>query len=145
RVEFFLDSNGNGKPDAGESLVTSPTFYVGQKQVYSFGLWYSSVVGVDPSGRIAQELSDGTRILLSRDSEDDCRAIVKLRLDPKKRPHMFTAGPGMPDPVFKDADEENLFAGAPNWTIIAVSIDVNNDGQAEWYGGTPWALIGGAN
>jgi hypothetical protein len=128
-VEFYIDRNGDGQFNPGEPRNTSPTFFVLQPKVYAFGVWYSSKVATDPSGRISDELSTGTRLLISRDSDDDWRAVVRLRLKPGQ-PYMFAAGPDMPDPPLNMDEVKKLYATPPNWTIIVVS-DFFREGATE--------------
>lgn len=139
RVRMYADANDNQVWDAGEPALTSPWFFVVQRKVYEFGVWYSSALpGGDPSTTIAADLAYGTDILLRKDSDEDYRAAVELKLS-GAAPHMFAAtasGGAMPDPVSTDDDITTLFSATPAWTTIAVNDFVGHRGRADAiYGG----------
>ncbi len=147
RTRVYADANDNHRYDAGELYEDSERFTVMPRKEYSFGLWWSSALAADPSVRIEGWMDYGTRICLTRDDVDDWRAPVLFSLNTDS--FMFTAGGTSgwgpwshmtPDPVMTYDDALELFAAAPQWTIIAVGSmqGLQARGIAEGIDGFPW-------
>lgn len=157
-IRLYVDANGDNDYNWGEDYVDSALFWVQNVKVYEFGVWYSSALPGNPSADIAADMAYGNNILMSRDSQDDWRALVEMKLDPARSgasAHMFTAGASgslpipwrTPDPVLSADDAQDLFWAAPGWTIIAVNDFNGIRGLVEsvfdmWY---PWTWGGLSN
>lgn len=146
-VRVYADANDNEVFDAGELYRDSNLFWVMQKKKYEFNLWFSSAIpGGSPTAAVAADLAYGTNILLTKDSADDARAIVELKLTNSS--FMFPAGGTVggnptPDPIAINEDVQALFKAAPGNTIIVVSDDTRTNavrGQAEGITSWQWWL-----